>query len=367
MKNIKRGGLYRIVLFILLACMFIAVVGIAVDGWQGNTDKQPETDTKTAADGEKTPDTQEPAPQPPAIRIPEHTNYLTGLETSASLEYRNPLAVVFRSGASGYGLARSSVTFEFPTEDGDTRFLAYITDTDNLGQIGELAPYRTYMANVLSALGGLLVAYGKDDALTYNGYDASHVLLDLKIKSGYAYTETDGTAFTNGYMLGNGLSDSTLFTSVTGNERMPFRFADFGADTVLGTASAARITLPYAAGNETSLVYDEKAGTYVLSKSGVPYFDMLDKCEVAYRNVFVLFADAATYEKTDLTQMVLDTTSGGSGYYATAGTFMRITWLTGEDGKLRFFDSSGKELTVNRGTSYISFFKSSKRANVKIG
>jgi len=363
MKANKAVGFYRLILSIVLIAMVVAVVGIAVDGWQ----QTPPTN-EDPVDPDTAPDVPNGSPEvqaPPTPTPPAYVSYLTGLEVCEEQADRSPLAIVM-STDGGYGLSSSALTVEFALENGKTRFLAYMENTDALGQIGTVAPARGYMSDMLRTFGGLLVCYGSDDRVRYDSYDASSRTLDLAGKGGCSYTE--GTqVYTNGYMLGNGLYSSMLPTDIHEAPTLPFRFTDYATTVGKADTAAGEIYLPYSAVSSTQLTYRESLGRYVLYKDGRTYTDPLTKTAVSYTNVFVLFADATTYEKTDVTQLVMDTSAGGSGYYATEGGVTYIRWRTDADGRIRMYDTAGRELTVNRGSSYISFFKSSMASEVYFG
>ena len=104
---------------------------------------------------------------------------------------------------------------------------------------------------------------------------------------------------------------------------------------------------------------------YVVTKNDTVLVDRINNETLAFDNVFVLFSDSATYETSEYTECVLDTVSGGRGKYATDGKYIDITWTVTEEGLL-FLDENGEKLTVNRGTSFISFVKSSQANAVTI-
>ena len=72
------------------------------------------------------------------------------------------------------------------------------------------------------------------------------------------------------------------------------------------------------------------------------------------------------YEKADGTELVMDTTSGGGGYYISNGALTEIRWSIDEVGNLIFRLLDGEKLTVNPGTSYIGYYKASNASKVKI-
>jgi hypothetical protein len=94
--------------------------------------------------------------------------------------------------------------------------------------------------------------------------------------------------------------------------------------------------------------------------------DMLNDKRLEYDNIFILFADAVTIETRDHTETIMDTDGSGLGYYISRGALYEISWCADEGGSISFFNESGELLTVNRGSSYIAYVKSSNSANIKI-
>ena len=90
---------------------------------------------------------------------------------------------------------------------------------------------------------------------------------------------------------------------------------------------------------------------------------MLNTANIEYDNAFVLFADSVTYETTTGTELVMNTVGSGNGYYMTSGTYSPIKWIADGD-TMTFYDENDNKLAVNRGTSYISFVKSTIAAEI---
>ena len=92
--------------------------------------------------------------------------------------------------------------------------------------------------------------------------------------------------------------------------------------------------------------------------------DMLTGKNLDFSNIFILFANATTYENSSGSQMVIDTTSGGKGYYVSNGKLMEFNWTVGKNGALEFKNLMGETLEINRGNSYISFYKASNFSKI---
>ena len=102
----------------------------------------------------------------------------------------------------------------------------------------------------------------------------------------------------------------------------------------------------------------------MLSKSGKTKNDLLTGEIASYTNVFILFSNCITYESAYGVQTVTDILGGGYGYYASGGGLTEIRWRIDENKNLVFESLNGERLVVNRGNSYIGYYKSSDKSSV---
>jgi hypothetical protein len=265
-----------------------------------------------------------------------------------------------------YGIGSAEIVAELPTENGETRLLCFTTETRDIGKIGSLAPTRKYISNIAKYLGAITVAVGSDDTVQYEGCDLGSSSFDLTAQSGYHYTEYTHFVYTNGALINAGISNSNIGTAINSKLSLPYIFSDFGSNKISGESSCNSVIIPYSNGNETEFYYSTSTGKYVYTKDGTARVDMLTDDALSFDNLFILFADTVTYESASSSQMVMNTVGGGVGYYVTGGTVMAIRYEASVSGELTFFTESGEKLTINRGTSYIGFVKSSLADEVKI-
>ena len=367
MNNAKTSNYGKLIAFFLIASVLVCTVGFAADGWQATTQTKPDSgnvgentdDADENKDGNDEPDT-------PSVYIPEHVSALTGLETTPELAMKRPVCFVMSSTSPLYGISSADVVVEMPTEGGETRLLAFVSDTKDIGKIGSLTPTRKYISNIARYFGAITVANGNDDSIVYEGCDLASSYFDLSIESGYHYTEYTHFLYTNGALIGAGISNANIGTALNTRHTLPYSFTDFGAERVSGTETARSVSIPYSKGSETEFYYSDASGKYTLAKGGAPKVDMLNDETLAYDNLFILFADTVTYESADASQMVMNTVSSGSGYYLSGGTAMAIRYEASLDGEMIFYNESGERLTVNRGTSYIGFVKSSMKSEIRL-
>ena len=372
MNKSKSSSYVKLIAFFLVAAILVFAFGFAADGWQfnkipdsGNINQNEQNNKNDEADENKNgnegdaPTVKEESEEP-EIYIPEHVNMLTGLETTEVLSRRRPIAFVMNSASPLYAISSSELIIELPIEDGTTRLLAYTTDTASLGKIGSLAPTRDYISNLAKNFGAIIVSYGNDDTVSYEKCDASSATFDLTASIGYHYTEYTHYVYTNGDLINAGISNANIGTAANNRHNLPYTFLPFGSDIIKGEQSAKSISIPYSQASTTELYYSSQSNLYTLSKNGKEKTDMLNDTPLTFTNCFILFADAVTYEDAHGTETVINTIGSGKGYYFTGGTAISINWSAKADGSMSFVGANGEPLVINRGSSYISFMKSSK-------
>jgi len=394
MKTSKLNGVQKLLSVVLIAIMLIFVIGFAASGWYeeqppnddtGNTvdppseDVNPDEDNKDGNnenhDNEQNtpPQDDEPSGDPPnedqpiidtedKPNDPIYYNAITGLEITADALGVIPYGYVVDPGAPLYGISSSDICIEFPTENESTRMLSYTTDTTMLWKIGSLVETRGFISEMSCFLGGVVISYGRDDILNYGIRDTAQYEIDLSKKQGCYFLENTIYIYTS-----KEKSDSAL-DSATGICALPYKSAPYihSEEQISGISTAYSISIPYSDKSKVELLYSEKTGRYLYYKAGMRKMDMLTGNNVGFDNVYVLFADSTTYEKAHGSELVIETLSGGSGYYATNGSSVEIHWGINELGELCFYSLSGEKLIVNTGTAYVAFYKSSLSTNVKI-
>jgi hypothetical protein len=156
----------------------------------------------------------------------------------------------------------------------------------------------------------------------------------------------------------NRMSASSTLTTY---KDAPYAFSD---ERITGVTSATTVSIPYSHENITNLYYHESSGEYLYYKNENRRMDMLTGENVSLKNLFILFSNATTYENSDGTELVIDTVSGGRGYYISSGGLTEFVWSTTKDGELIFKNLKGDILLVNRGSAYIAYYKASLSASV---
>ncbi len=379
--NIKDKNLHKIISAVIVGILLVLMVGIVANAWKqkndyennGDTDeiigdadnKNDDTDKNNSTVDNITPDNNQDNTEDnneEETYVPLFVNYLTGLECTEDSAYKIPYAFVCEPLAPLYGISDSDMTIEIPIENGDTRFLIYKSEISSLGKIGALAETRNYITVLNKFFGGVISAYGCDDIISYTTLTAN-LHLDLSKYQDKIYKENGKNIYSDNLNIKSITENEGISIDSYKSQSMPFEFCNFG-ETVLGKTSANTVTLPYSTTNGTILKFSTATDKYTLYKGDRIKVDMLTGDVAEYSNVFVLFADALTYELSSGTETVIETAKKGSGYYITGGTLTEIRWEVDANNKLIFKNLTGNILTVNRGNSYIGYYKSSEASSV---
>ena len=367
MKKEVSGSINKIFAAILIGVMLVLMIGIVVSGWQtdNNGENSGDSGNITANVDNLNGDTDKNSgtadnfsnSENSAQKIPQYVNYLTGIEISEKDQNKNPFAIVTDPNALSYGISRAELTVEIPIENGDTRILSYLTNVSDLGKLGAFQSARKYITNLTSFFGGLVIANGNDDIISYTAL-SSEIAIDLSKHSDAVHMENGKCLYTDGESIIKIAKDEDTDLITYKKPTLPFDFCDFG-ESVYGSSYATEILLPYSTGNSTAFLYDASSKTYILYKNERLKTDMLNGESMAYKNVFVLFADVITYETAYGTESIVKNDTTGTGYYFSNGTLKEIKWSVDPAGNLVFKDLLGNKLEVNRGNSFIGYYKSS--------
>ncbi len=379
MNSTKQINTFKVVTFVLIAVLLVCTVGFAVNGWQGAPEDEPDsgenggTTDNTDENTDGTPPTDDSVTdgngtKPPTndntvSGLPSFFSKLTGEEISEERSNTVPLGFILDPSAPLYGVSNSELTIEFPTENGGTRLLSYTTDPSPLFKIGALTSSRSFISEMSKFFGGIIVSYGNDDIVKYSAWDSSKSELDISKYTDSYYTENTLYIYTEKDLVKAAIEKAASLSGDT-YKNAPYEFA-YGSESVIGTTEASTLSVPYSNDAPTEFYFSQTSGKYLYFKNGSRKVDMLTGKNISFTNLFILFANATTYEKAEGTELVIDTVSGGTGYYVSMGYLTEIRWSINENGELVFKTLSGEKLTVNRGNAYIGYYKASEASRVK--
>ena len=371
MNTIKTSNPVRLIAFFLTAAILTLTFGFTVDGWtlkseEVGSNQNSENKDDNSQDGDTILDnsSDDEATIEPEPIIPEFINRLTGLETTEAISKTTPLAFIMEGFDGLYGISRSDLLIEIPIENEDTRLISFISDTKDLWKIGSITSGRGYINNLTKYFGGISVYNGIDDKIKYDFCDIGKNSLDLSMKEGYHYTEFSDKAYTNCELITTAKSAYGISGIQPDEMTLPFVFNQFGNECIKFEKNAIKIEVKKAEGASLQLTYNKENGKYTCYQNGKTRIDPLNGKMLDFKNCFILFADSVTYDNSDGCQLVMNTVGSGVGYYITEGSYTEIKWSSTLSGVMSFYLTTGEKLTINRGNSYICYFKSSRINNI---
>ena len=148
------------------------------------------------------------------------------------------------------------------------------------------------------------------------------------------------------------LTEKGIQTGIAGSIALPYRFTAIGESTVPTAAPSTYASVNFSEAAATSFTYDHLTRCYTMRSCKAMEADTAPL--PSFANLLILFHDATERVTKDGCELSLDTNSGGSGYYISAGNMMPILWRRDpETSSLILTDSDGERLTVNRGKTYV--------------
>lgn len=341
----------------------------------------------------KTDDTSSQSTDAPAQAYPANINPLTGLELSEGATGDRPIAIMIENSPSArpqWGLSTPDIVLEGVVEGGITRMMWIYADVTKIPKVGPVRSARhdyveiAYGMNaVFTHWGGSRPAYSLLKTLAGKGYlDVDGKTLGTngnESNKGYYFFKdpthskaTEHCGYTNGLYIAAAIEKRGIKTEQTKSNWAPFTVITNGERTPYASASAGEcssITVTFSSGYKHTFKYDSATGLYKNFMNTSPMLDGNTKEQMAVRNVIVMYTNVSGYQtsiKDDLKLREWDLTSG-EALYITNGYGEKITWKKGDmSSPLKFYGQDGKELTINKGQTWIGVVPNSNRELTKV-
>ncbi|MBQ6600489.1 MAG: DUF3048 domain-containing protein [Clostridia bacterium] len=302
-------------------------------------------------------------PEPKVYR-----NFLTGAERASEVTPRPVAVTVNNIGAAlpQYGIAAADIIMEFPAEGGVSRLLALYSDYSNMPNVCSIRSCRYYFPIFAQGFGAVYFCYGSNETLGtptlektgidyIDGNKAGDSLVFERDSERLQYYAIEHTA----YLKGENMNE--IFEKYEFSKTLPDGFGetifDFAEKEYSHIDKCAEITASFSSYYESRFTYDAEKGVYFKEHNGSAHIDGKTEEQLAFKNVIILETEPSLYKNTKL--VAFDCT-GGTGYYATNGTVMKITWSKeAAASPVMLYDENGTPIKINSGKSYIGVATSS--------
>lgn len=299
-------------------------------------------------------------------------NPLTG-ESGYDTKYASarPVAIMVENTPSArpqWGLCSPDVIIETEVEGGITRMMWLYANEDRVpDKAGPVRSARNAYVELACGFDAIFFHIGASD-LAYNLLkdgivdDIDGMSVDFFSRDKSRGVATEHTAYTTKADVKKAISSKISDTTISQSAKDPFTFVDTGA-TAAGSACAS-IKAVFSQDYRHTFEYNATDGLYYNWMNTREMTDEHDK-QMAVKNVLVLYASMV--DLGDEKGHVDVSLSSGSGYYASEGKVIPITWTKGgAQNKLTFTDENGSAVSLNTGKTWIGFVRSTNSASTVI-
>lgn len=333
--------------------------------------KEPEQkQTVKKEETEKKPEKQEEKEETEVI--PENQNLLTGLpDLTEEAIGKRPVAVMVNNippAMPQYGVEKADVIFEIPVEGDQTRFMALYADYTTVPKVCAIRSCRAYFPALSQGFDAFYVNWGIDDtmadyitALQLDQYDGMYNPGGLfardqsRLDAGYGLEHTayfDGTKFASFVQ-----SQGTRTDLAEDKKDTAFKFNGLKEQIKPQGSECKSVTVNFGA-QTAGFTYDETSKTYKKTNNGESQIDGQTGNQLSFTNLIILETTITVRDSVGHKDVNWSGGDNAVGYYISNGGVQKISWYkqeNNEQDRLRFYDESGNELSINRGKTYIAF------------
>lgn len=264
------------------------------------------------------------------------------------------------------GLDKAYIVYELMVEGGITRMMALFKDID-VNKIGSVRSARTqYLGYVYENDAIYAHAGGAQDALNRI---ANEKINDIDVDGQYGVRDRslnrawEHTLFTTTELL-NSARDSRGFNKDTDNGLLLKYSADeLDLSSYENNKIANSISINYSDYRTSNYKYDPESKTYLRSMNDTGNVDLVTGEQYRVKNILVYGVNYSnyTYNGYSLYQKI-DNIGKGEGYYISEGYAIPIIWEKENEKSKTIYKvvSTGKELVVNDGNTYIQIYPSDR-------
>lgn len=309
-----------------------------------------------------------------AVEINKHKGQkrskLTNLWIDKSLVNKRPYAIMInniRYAAERHsGISQASILYEAIVEGEITRLMGIFEEFDGQ-RIGSVRSARHYYVSIADEYDAIYVHYG------HTKYALSKISeLNIDTISGLAsesktvfYRDSSIRAPHNAFTTYEGLIAGTKLKGYRTEYRNNFKGFQFNKKntSLKKSQNAEIIKLGYS--NKPYFEYDKKSKIYNRYQFGTAHIDISNNKQLAFKNIIIQFVREWDIDKNGYQTMDF-ANSTGTGYYATNGKVIEISWKKNESTKeMHYYTVDGKELKINTGKTYIAIYPDNRTNEIQ--
>jgi hypothetical protein len=302
----------------------------------------------------------------------EMISSLSGLWVPVETANKRPYAIQFsnfKTVRNQWGIEPADIIYEAYVEGSITRLLA-IGENFSGERMGSVRSSRHYFVSFADEYDAIYIHYGKTKYAVTKLKNLGIDNLDGETGIGNTVFYRDKSmkaphnAFTSLDRILKGI-EQKKYDSEHGEDFEPhYKFYEEDSDLV-SDLSCTKISIKYPY-NKPYFMYNQVDKHYLRYQFGEAHRDSNTGNQLAFKNIIVQFVKEWNIDRNGYQTMDIENAEG-TGYYISNGKMVDITWKKNEKNKwMRYFDSTGEELTINPGKTYIAVFPDNKTKDVVI-
>lgn len=263
------------------------------------------------------------------------------------------------------GLDNAYIVYELMVEGGITRMMALFKDKD-VDKIGSVRSARTqYLDYVYENDAIYGHAGGAEDALKRI---SSEGINDVDVDGQYGFRDTslnrawEHKLFTSTKLLGEGVSNRGYRTTTEVKSLLKYSADEIDLSKLDGSSVASNISIKYSDYRTSNYIYDSENKVYLRSMNDTKNVDLVTGDQYKVKNIIIYGVNYSNYcDHGYCAYQKIDNVGTGEGYYVSNGYSIPITWSKSSknDRTIYKVKSSGEELVVNDGNTYIQIYPTS--------
>ncbi|WP_073589417.1 DUF3048 domain-containing protein [Anaerocolumna xylanovorans] len=298
---------------------------------------------------------------------------LTGQWVKEEVGMKRPFAIMLNNieyASPQSGTTEASILYEALAEGGITRLMGIFEELNDK-RIGSTRSARHYFVSVADEYNAIFVHYGQTTYATKKikelGIDTLSGLSSIGETVFYRDNSIKAphNAFTSKEGIEKGMKIKGYETDYSKDYEGHFKFYD--EDTTPDSNDAvSKLSLSFSSISNPYFTYDESTKTYLRYQFGKSHIDKNTGKQLAYKNIIIQLVKEWNKDNHGYQTMDIENAEG-KGYYITDGKRIKITWKKNENTKkMRYYDSTGEELTINPGKTYIALFPENREEHIQI-
>ena len=269
------------------------------------------------------------------------------------------------------GLQDAYLMYEIIVEGGITRYMALFMD-QNTTRIGSIRSARHYFLDYDLENDAIYAhAGGAQDAIERIRKEKIN---DVDVDGKYGFRDKtldrawEHKLFTSTKQLKEGAEAKGYSLTTNIGNLLNYSAEDIDTSKFEGSSVAKNVSVKYSSYRTSNYVYDETTKTYLRSMNDTKNTDLVTGKQYTVKNIIVYSVKYSNYTHHGYSAYVkTDNVGTGEGYYISNGYSIPITWTKPSKNEKTVYKikSTGEELVVNDGNTYIQIYPTSGKLTME--